>query len=90
MTKKTTMKETTVFREIDEMLAGVHGELTDDEIIDRVAALVAQAEPKMPVAALVGPPCPMVPRPPARHALSRVCLEGGGSGNAAGPVDRGL
>jgi hypothetical protein len=45
------MKETTIFREIDEMLAGVHGELTADEIVDRAAALVAQSDPKMTAAA---------------------------------------
>jgi hypothetical protein len=50
MTKKTNMKANTIFREIDEMLAGVHGYLTDGEIIDRVAALAA-GDPETPPAA---------------------------------------
>jgi hypothetical protein len=49
--KKTmNMRENMVFREIDEMLAGVHGELTDREILKRVAALVA-GDPEMTAAA---------------------------------------
>jgi hypothetical protein len=39
--KTTNMRESTVFRELDELMAGVHGELTDGEIMGRVAALVA-------------------------------------------------
>jgi hypothetical protein len=45
-------KPNTVFREVDEMLAGVHGKLTKREILKRVAALVA-GNPKLTAAALL-------------------------------------
>jgi hypothetical protein len=50
MAKKTNLKESTIFREIDEMQAGVYGELPDGEIMARVAALVA-GDPEMTPAA---------------------------------------
>jgi hypothetical protein len=46
MTKKPServMKTNTIFREVDEMLAGVHGELTEGEIIDRTADMIGRS-----------------------------------------------
>jgi hypothetical protein len=44
------MKANTIFRQIDELLAGVHGDLPDGEIVKRTAALIAQGD-RMPAAA---------------------------------------
>jgi hypothetical protein len=45
------VKERTIFKEIDELLLGVFGDLTDDEILKRVADLIAQGDPEMATAA---------------------------------------
>jgi hypothetical protein len=40
------MKESTIFREIDELLKGVHGELSPAAVLKRVSGLIAQGDPR--------------------------------------------
>jgi hypothetical protein len=44
------MSANTIFREITELLGGVHGQLSDAKIIERVTDLIAQAHTEMSTA----------------------------------------